>query len=358
MPRCRHNGGMKLKDFRFLSATPLLALPLLAVFGACAQAGPDAPKASPPGVDSAAPDAAARFHVRGDIQTLPFLMVHEFPFVPAEVDGTPGKLMFDTGTREALSLNDHLLTGLGPGRVIGRGFVGSGESFAVTLHPAIDRVSLAPPGSGLRFAGVPGVQSQNMDFLESFTTLDCLGLIGWSFFEGYLMKLDYGRGLLTFYRATAARRAARDFLKGETVLAVLTFETRRLPNHPLIHLKIGTHDFLGAFDTGQIGQVQMSAQTQRALAEERLLTPLSPERTASGPTGRRVTVCRIEGLHLSGSEGITASVSGVPVFNQPGPAAAPMGTPESDIISLGQAFLSQYKTVWDYPDKKIYLLKK
>ena len=156
------------------------------------------------------------------------------------------------------------------------------------------------------------------------------------------------------------RSAAKDFLRGETVLAILPFETRKLPNHPLIHLKIGAHEFLGAFDTGQIGMAQMSEEMQQTLTQERLLTPLSAKGKASGPTGRGVTRCRIEGLRLTGSDGgtITASVNAVPVFHQPGPAAVPMGTPEANIISLRYAFLSQYKMVWDYPDKKIYLLKK
>ena len=53
---------------------------------------------------------------------------------------------------------------------------------------------------------------------------------------------------------------------------------------------------------------------------------------------------------------IKATVSGIRVFNETPPSAAPMGTPEPDIIQFGYAFLRQYKTVWDFSESKIYLL--
>jgi|GEM_PF-564178 len=363
---------MNIATRRILFAMLLLAVPASCLCtqvqsGSAALATPpppdNAPAARAAGVFPSTVISASRFHVNGDahfhmtgdVRRLAFMMVHDFPFVSAEVNGTKGKMMFDTGAQQALNLNDHLLTNLGPGRAAGSGFVGSGQSYTVTLRSRVDQVTIGSREDALSFAGVSDVPSQDLSFLEPLTP-DCLGLVGYDSFDGYLMKLDYAKGVLTFYKATDKRRVSRDFLKGETVLAVLPFETRKLPNHPLIHLKVGDEEFLGAFDTGQIGMVQMSKETQQALADQKLLTPLPQSQISNGSQEHGATMYTIKGLHLSAA--LTASISGVPVSNQPGPAAGPMGTPETNIISLGYSFLSQYKTVWDYPDKKIYLLRK
>jgi len=54
-------------------------------------------------------------------------------------------------------------------------------------------------------------------------------------------------------------------LKGEKVLAVLNFETRRLPNHPMVRVKIGGVDLLGSFDTGQYGLIQVEDKAAKVL---------------------------------------------------------------------------------------------
>ncbi|MEO7714692.1 MAG: retropepsin-like aspartic protease [Capsulimonas sp.] len=336
-------------------STSILILPaaLVAQYGAHAQTDGAAPKT--PRTKSGASEKSSRFHVQGDIQTLPITMVREFPYISAEVNGIPGKLMFDTGGQGALSLNDHLITNLGPGKVVGKGMFGSGQEFTVNLHSSVDHVSVGEGANRLSFTSPQNIISQNLEFMQKDITPGAMGLIGYEFFDGYLMKLDYGGGKITFYKATEARRASKDFLKGEIVLATLPFETRKLPNHPLIPLKIGSHDFLGAFDTGQLGGAYLNPETQQAMMQEGLLKPLSQKSGEGGPAR-----CRIDDIHLTGDDGhsITAFVDAVPVFNQPSPAAEPMGAPEANIINLGYAFLSHYKTVWDYPDKKIYLLKK
>lgn len=302
---------------------------------------------------------ASDFRLQADVQSLPFTMVREFPFVSANINGTSGRLMFDTGNQDALSLNDHLLTNLGEGTPAGSGFVGSGQQFTITRRAKIDHVSIGSGDQTLHFTDVPNIRSQNARFLEGITQ-DCLGWLGYDFFQGYLMKLDYDRKVLTFYKVTEARRTSKDFLRGETVLGILTFEIRRLPNHPILHVKVGGQDVLAAFDTGQMGTVNMSSALQETLKSRHLLTLLSEKTLVSSSAPGTVAHCRLDGIQLTGDDGktITASVDNVPIFDQPSPAAVPMGTPEANIISLGYAFLNQYKTVWDYPDKKIYLLKK
>ncbi|MGC4043184.1 MAG: hypothetical protein QM758_05225 [Armatimonas sp.] len=319
-----------MKDYRIVLA--LLALLTTRSFGTATMPTPVEP---------------APLRLYADVYSLSFTMVHEFPFVSTNINGTAGKLLFDTGNQDALSLNDHLLTNLGEGAVVGSGFVGSGQTYTVTRRTKIDHVVIGTGKQALQFTDVPNILSQDTRFLEGITP-DCLGWLGYDFFQGYLMKLDYARKVLTFYKTTDARRRTKDFLRGEKVIAVLPFETRKLPNHPLLHVKVGDQDILAAFDTGQMGTVTMSKTMQETLASRKLLTMLTEKR------------CRIDGILLTGDRGesITASVENVPLFDKPGPAAGPMGTPEANILSLGYAFLKQYKTVWDYPDKKIYLLKR
>jgi len=117
------------------------------------------------------------------------------------------------------------------------------------------------------------------------------------------------------------------------------------PHHPIVPVAIGGVDFLGTFDTGMDGAVYMTKATQARLTEQRLLTPVP---------GRGDILYNIAGVSLTPD--VKATISRIRVFNETTPSAAPMGTPEPDIIQFGYAFLRQYKTVWDFSEPKIYLL--
>jgi hypothetical protein len=282
------------------------------------------------------------FGLTEDTTSLPIVMVREFPFVAATVNGVPGKLMFDTGQKEALSLNDHKAP-LKDGKVVGEGSFGSGQTYEVKLYREVAAVDLA---GGPSYRNIPDVMGNDLSFMEEDITPDFLGFIGHDFYRGYLFKLDYKGNRITFYRQTAARRQSKDYLSGETVVAVVPFTTRKLPNHPLVTVTIGGVDFLGTFDTGMDGAMYMNKATQARLTEQRLLTPVP---------GRDDISYDIAGVSLT--PGIKATVSGIQVFNETPPSAAPMGTPETNIIQFGYAFLRQYKTVWDFSESRIYLLR-
>jgi len=281
------------------------------------------------------------FGLTGDTTSLPIVMIREFPFVAATVNGVPGKLMFDTGQEDALSLNDHKVP-LKDGKVVGKMGFGSGQTFDVKLYPEVATVDLA---GGSSYRSIPNVTGNNLTFMEEGITPDFLGFIGHDFYRGYLFKLDYKGNRITFYRQTDARRQSKDYLAGETVIATVLFQTRKLPNHPIVPVTIGGVDFLGTFDTGMDGAVYMTKATQARLTEQRLLTPVP---------GRGDILYNIAGVSLSPD--IKATVSRIRVFNETPPSAAPLGTPEPDIIQFGYAFLRQYKTVWDFSERKIYLL--
>ncbi len=284
------------------------------------------------------PEIAPEFRLKGDMVSIPFVMVREFPFVEAEINGVKGKLLFDTGASEALSLNQNHLQ-LPEGRVIGQGRFGSGQSYEMVLRPGVDNVRL--PG-GLTYNRVTTIRSQDARQLERITP-DFLGWLGYWFWDGYAVKFDYKASKATFYKG-----GPKAFLKGETVVAAIPFETPILPNDPVLTAKIGDTDFDTVLDTGQNGNVFADAHTLerleasgalKAVAGEDGLVDIDAMRFRTGPV-----------IHL-------AKVATHPIADST-PFAAAIGLGSPPIMSLGYVFLKQYKTVWDYPNKTIYLLKR
>jgi hypothetical protein len=102
-------------------------------------------------------DIAPEFRLKGDVVSIPFVMVREFPFVKARVGGVEGKLLLDTGAPDALSLNHNHLK-LPEGRVIGLGRFGSGQIYEEILRPSVDDVSLA---GGLNYGHISNYVSQD-----------------------------------------------------------------------------------------------------------------------------------------------------------------------------------------------------
>lgn len=186
------------------------------------------------------------FRLTGDSISFPLTIVDYYPFISGEVNGVKGKFMFDTGHQGALSINSTIFP-INTQREIGEGFAGSGQKFKLYTNDSIEEVKLI---NGLHFQNLKQIPSANYDFLQNGITPDFVGFIGYNFFEGYLFKLDYTKRKLTFYKNTSLRESSKDFLSGEKVIAVLDFETRNLPNFPMIKIKVQDVEMLAIFDTG------------------------------------------------------------------------------------------------------------
>lgn len=249
--------------------------------------------------------------------------------------------MFDTGNEEALSFNDHLVNQTG-GIKIGSGFSGSGQKYDVNKYDTIQEVQI---GDKLRYTNSGPVNGNKMEFLEKVTP-DFLGFIGHNFFQGYLFKIDYKAGLITFYKSTPKRRKKKDFLSSEKVIAILDFTTAKLPNHPIIRTKVGGVDITGLFDTGQLGAIYLSDSLRKVFTDNKVIIPSNQPPIAS-----------LEGLEVA--NGVTISLD--QLYNFPSKQAqgfkSAIGVTDENILSLGYSFLKQYKTVWDYEEHKLYLLK-
>jgi hypothetical protein len=276
--------------------------------------------------------------------TLPLTVVNDFVFVPTEVNGTKGKMMFDTGTRKALALNDRLLKQLGPGTAKGRGHVGSGQGYTVTIRDCVHGLKIGD-GSAV---DVPAVESEDLGFIEKDITPDFLGFLGYEAYPGYAFELDYVRRRLTLAKGRKGSRSS--LVDGEKVLATLPFTTRRRPDDPFIAVKIGGHSFIGAFDTGQSGLLEMNDAMRDSMIKEGSLLPL-PGKDEDG----NAVYC-VKDMKLA--PGVHVSLPAMTIHQTGSLADKGTGITEPAAIFLGYQLLSQFKTVWDWPNQTIYLLQR
>ncbi len=295
--------------------------------------------ATPAAIAQQAPhdaEIAPEFRMKGDVVSIPFVMVREFPFVEAEINGVKGKLLLDTGALEALSLNHNHLK-LPEGRVIGRGNFASGQTYEIVLRPSVEKVSLA---GGLTYHRITNLYSQDATQLEHITP-DFLGWLGHAFWAGYAVKFDYKALKATFYKSGPAA-----FLKGEIVVAAIPFQTRNRPNIPVLTAMIGDAAFETVLDTGQYGNIYADTATLEHLAAIGAVSP------TQGTGDLNILAVRFrEGPAIPMAKLASHAIE------EAKPFAKGIGVTSPRILSLGYVFLKQYKTVWDYPNGTLYLLK-
>lgn len=282
----------------------------------------------------------------GDTRSFTLTIIDAFPFINVTINGIRGKLMFDTGCREATILNSNALP-LTYRKLAGSGSTASGQQLSRSVSDTVAEIRV---DSQLVYHNVRNIKCVNLDFLQARLTPDCLGFLGYDFFDGYLFKLDYLRNQVTFYKNTPQRQSSKDFLRGEDLLAVLTFETRLLPNHPFVYIQLGKTTVTGAFDTGQYGLVQLTPVVEKELIKSGRVRP-------AGITGRGDTIVHIAHVNLTGTFAVDLLGMEYIASTKSLPFKEKIGMTESNILTLGYRFLSQYKTVWDYDSKKIYVLK-
>lgn len=280
------------------------------------------------------PPQAPEMRLSGDRVVLPIVMVREFPFIEGSVAGVAGKFMLDTGHRKALAINDRRVPVVDP-VAVGKGSFGSGQTFDVRLVPVMKDIRVGQ----LRYESVTQVQSQDAALLETITP-DFIGWLGHDFWEGYALELDYRYAQAVFYRG-----GPEDYLPGEKLVVELPYESRKLPNIPVMYGKIAGIDATVAFDSGQNGMLFIDAETKSRLIGEGALT-------WSGEGDKyHLNKLELQGRVFDGLQNIGVSTT-------PFPAAIPTGLSDKTLLTLGFSFLGKYKTVWDSNKKVIYVLEK
>ena len=277
---------------------------------------------------------AKEIRMSGDRVILPFVMVREFPFIEGSVSGVSGKFLFDTGAQDALSLNSHRIP-IDNLVIAGKGIFGSGQSFESKRAPIVKDIRIAD----LHYEAATLVGAQDAIQLEGITP-DFLGWFGYNAWDGYTLKMDYRKLQATFYRDSATT----NYLAGERMIAELPFDTRRHPNIPVMSARLGSLEVTAAFDTGSYGYLYVDKETKKKLVADGTLKPNDGENDFS------LTAFSLGGVSLP-------DIKSIRVDTDPFPASEATGLPLKNFFIIGYGFLREYKTVWDFPRKKFYVLE-
>ncbi|WP_439490175.1 hypothetical protein [Algoriphagus sp.] len=288
-----------------------------------------------------------KFQLSGDVVYFPLTIVNSYPFISGEINGVKGRFMFDTGHQGALSINNNIVP-LTTQKEIGGGYVGTGQKFRRYTIDSVEKVLLV---NGLHFQNLKQTPSANYDFLQNGITPDYLGFIGHDFFTGYIFKLDYIKRKLTFFKNTPERADSKDFLDGEIVVAILDFETRKLPNFPMIKVEVDDVKMLASFDTGgSYGSLEITDRDAEKLTIKEALVDY-------GKDGADDNLYSLNKVKVSPQ--LTVNLIGIykDTTDFDSPARKALGVIEDNDLTFAYRFLAQYKTVWDYENKKIYVLE-
>lgn len=282
---------------------------------------------------SASPGFADLLGPNTGLRELPFEVVDGKPMIAARVGETPGRMMFDTGTPDAIFLNRDAVR-LDDGTVLAEGRAASGQIIEVRQHRA-------PPIrlSGEDVAIGPEIRSGNFGFTAELLGDDFLGFVGRPAVAESAFVLDYDRQVLTML-STGAAGALSMPPPDADVLARIDFV---LNGHglPMSSARIGTHPLTVDLDTGDGGTIYLRDETRARLMAEGLLS-------LEGDRGR------ITEVELG--EGAVFGDLVVRLVRAGGPEDA-RDAPNDDLLRLGAAFFARQATVWNYPGGTIHILR-
>jgi hypothetical protein len=268
-----------------------------------------------------------------DWREIPFDVVDLKPMIAARVGDMTGRMMFDTGTPEAIFLNRDAAP-LAEGVVVANGFAASGQAIEVRLHDA-------PPVQigGVDFATGPKVISGDFGFAEVMFGADYLGFIGTPFVSDGAFTLDYGRGVLTLLRTQDQGALVVPPPAPSDVVAQLTFAL--IPGEqPTTGAFVGGLPVVLDFDTGDSGTFYLRPETRARLEAAGTLVTAGEAGTLSGVTFGGAT---FDGLAVR--------------LVEAGGSQDTRPWPGSDALRLGADFLSRNPSLWNFPAGTITILR-
>lgn len=300
----------------------------------------DNPKEGTVSVTVKEQDVNSEIKLDGEIVSVPFELVNEWIFINGEVNGIKGRLMFDTGSMNAITLNSAKITNIEP-EVLGDGFVGSGQSFKTLQYPKIDNIKI----DELDYTSVLKVNANNMDYLKNIAT-DVIGMVGFDFFKGYNVKIDYLRRMLTFYKHKENDKG-ESIKKEKYYITTLPYFIRKLENHPMITVTQNGIKYLAFFDTsGGRGMLSLDETSFKDLKSKGKIIDFyeqpSPLYSLFDVKIDKSLTVNLFGLNKS----------------EINPAFEPLGITEKNVIGLAYSFLSNYTTLWDTQNKRIHIFEK
>ena len=268
-----------------------------------------------------------------DWREIPFAIVEAKPLVEARVNGTPGRMMFDTGTPLTVLVNRDAVA-LEGGDGSRTGHVASGQSVDIRNHAPVP-IEVG----GVQIASGPVLISGDFGFTEVAFGEDFLGFVGTPAVEEGAFLLDYSRKVLTVLRTDAdGALAVRPPSAGE-VVARFSF-VREEGEQPTTGAFIGSLALVLDFDTGDSGTLHLRPETRASLEAEGALVVEGDEAVLralrfGGAVFENVTVELVE----AGGAEDGRTLSG------------------SNSLRLGAGFLSEHPSLWNYPARTITILK-
>lgn len=294
--------------------------------GACAS-----PPDSGPGTSLLGPGQAQR--------SLPFEVRDGKPMLRASVAGRQGVLMLDNGTPDAVFLNRDALA-LGPGQPVGRGTAASGQAIDVQAHAA------PPLRVGPQPLALPAtVRSGNFGFTAPGLGNDFLGFIGTPMVVQQAFVLDYGRRRLTLLGTDARGTLPLPGPGPADVLVELPFGLQP-GGQPELPAQLLGQALRVDIDTGDGGTLYASAGFQ---AQLQAAGALLRDGAARGDTWT------LRGLVLGGQP-----QADLPVQLRRAGSAQDLRPPQPgppDLLRLGAAFLARQPSLWNFPGRRITLLR-
>lgn len=282
-----------------------------------------------------------RIYLEGDVVKIPVDLINDWPFIDGEINGVKGRWMFDTGNSKAFSLHSKKVVGV-ESKVVGSGFVASGQKYEVLEYPLIDQVKVGAN----EYKALKNIKGNNFDFLEQISTT-VIGQIGFAYFEGYDMKIDYLRNELTFYKQKENIENWNDIKKHKNYITSLPYFTRKLDNHPMIKIKHKGTDLLVTFDTaGGKGSFTIEDSYFEKLKKEGDI-----ENFYDDPGSM------YNWSNIKIDERLTVNLYGIEKEDY-SPAHKPLEITEKNTFTLDHSFLSNYITIWDTKNKVIHVLEK
>ncbi|MDR7372863.1 hypothetical protein [Flavobacterium aquidurense] len=280
-------------------------------------------------------------YLEGDVVKIPVDLINDWPFIDGEINGVKGRWMFDTGNSKAFSLHSKKMTGV-ESKTVGSGFVASGQKYEVLEYPLIDQIKVGTN----EYKSLKNIRGNNFDFLEPISA-SVIGQIGFDYFKGYDIKIDYLRNELTFYKQKEDSENWNDIKNHKNYITSLPYFTRKLDNHPMVKIQYKGVDLLLTFDTaGGKGSFTIEDSYFEKLKNEGDIENFYDEPSTlynwyNIKIDKRLTV------NLYGIEKEDSS-----------PAHKPLGITEKNTLTLDHSFLSQYITIWDTKNKVIHVLEK
>ena len=280
-------------------------------------------------------------YLKGDTIKIPLVLIRDWPFIEGEINGVKGLWMFDTGKSDAISLHSKKVQGV-TSAPAGSGFVASGQKFNVIEYSEINQIKIGET----EYKALKKIKGNNYDFLEEITPM-VIGQIGFKFFEGYDMKMDYLRSELTFYKQKENSENWKDIRKSKKYITSIPYFTRRLDNHPMIKLRHKGIDLLATVDSGG-GKGSFTIEDSNF---ERLKNEGDMESFYDEPSPF------FNWYNLKINEELTLNLYGMEKEDS-SPAHKPLQITEKNTFTLDHSFLSQYITIWDTKNKIIHVLEK